>query len=248
MKPQLMKVCNADCNCGDCPHRVPHFYPPHAHYAHGACGKVYCAYVSKEGRCVPIMGTQHYREIQKLAPEVLDRIPRYGDLFVDVGAGSGTFTLSLSRTFTDGIAIEPDPRNLAVLEKFVPLSVRILPVAVRKRPRRRITLNQFDNPLETSAFRTGYHLIGDFNVVARPLDELLLYDSPDFIKIDVNGMELNVLKSGKRVIRRAEVILTRCYDLESIEPMIRWFKLRGKQSELLESGKAEPLWILSRSR
>ena len=131
-------------------------------------------------------------------------------LAVDVGAHSGVYTYALSRLATEVIAIEP---NLALAQD--------LAQAFR---RRRVTVvaEAASDVAETAVLRTpkgnasgtglatlsptntlGGSVFSTTNVAARPLDKIVGEDVPvGFIKIDVEGHELAVLRGANQLLSR----------------------------------------------
>lgn len=137
------------------------------------------------------------------------------EVFVDCGAFNGdTIRLFLKRSsssFQKIVALEPDPVNFARLRQ----SVESLPTEVRKR----IDLHcaavgavkgrvQFSAEGGPSSFVGS----GDLQVEAVRLDDLLNGTPASFIKMDIEGAELDALMGASAVIRRSEPLLAiSCY-------------------------------------
>lgn len=125
---------------------------------------------------------------------------------VDVGANLGLFTLPLSRYSTTVHAFEPNPQPFRLLQSFVPANVII----------RNMAVGDQHGEVEFCVPRTrrgwsnnGGHIGGErkrpqdlvLRIPCTPLDDVDLGDV-GFIKIDVEGHELGVLRGAEKVIRR----------------------------------------------
>jgi FkbM family methyltransferase len=135
---------------------------------------------------------------------------RRGDALVDVGAHIGYHTLYASRRVgTSGsvIAIEPDERNLALLRKNTGAAkasnVQILEAAAGLG--NTLYLLPCENPLYTKTVgRIEAGDLGEVNSI--PLDRLMASlsfgrHSNIFLKIDVEGSELDVIRGGLSFIK-----------------------------------------------
>lgn len=146
--------------------------------------------------------------------------PHQNDVFVDVGAHIGKYSLQIAGVVgAQGkvIAIEPDPDNFEALLEGVEMNefsnVVALPIAAFDRE---CTLPFYVSP-STGKTKEGW-LIGKgwsslkhrtsenvHEVVAKPLDKILKdlgVSHVDYIKIDVEGAEYEVLKGSREVIER----------------------------------------------
>jgi FkbM family methyltransferase len=136
--------------------------------------------------------------------EVICRTVRPGTVFYDIGANVGFYSLLASGLVKTGkvCAFEPLPRNLSYLRRHLELNgianVEVFPVAV-------------SNIVGTSCFReedTG--LMGQLGadgsqiVPTTSLDYLVFKQRvapPDFIKMDIEGAELNALQGATRLFQ-----------------------------------------------
>jgi FkbM family methyltransferase len=139
---------------------------------------------------------------------VLGQLVRPGMTAVDVGANLGLYSLLLEGLVGPAgrvIAFEPDPELFSLLrencaENGAPVEAR--QVALGLEPGRmilqRLILNSGDNHLGAAgraAFRRP------LEVEVAPLDSLMPGLRPDFIKVDVQGWELKVLKGMEGTLR-----------------------------------------------
>lgn len=164
----------------------------------GATGNIYC-------------GLQEFSDMGFLL-----HFLREGDLFVDVGANIGSYTVLASAVCgAETMAIEPDPSTMAFLKK-------------------NIFANRLDDKVSTVEAAVGrYQGIASITVgretvsqVSRPgeknvrkvrvlrLDDLLVGKSPAFMKIDVKGYEAEVLRGASDTLRNSSLLAvdTGCRD------------------------------------
>jgi len=129
-----------------------------------------------------------------------------GQTVFDVGAAAGYYTLLSAQLLGTGgrvVACEPEPKNFRFLRQHVAgnrlQNVTLLPRAVGAES----GSARFGGGTGTGTGRlTG---AGQLIVAVERLDDLATEQkcSPDFIKIDVEGAELDVLRGGEATIRRS---------------------------------------------
>jgi FkbM family methyltransferase len=132
--------------------------------------------------------------------------PHKGETVIDVGAHIGIYTLSAAKNVGNHgtvISFEPDQRNFQLLEKNIKINgftgVKLFNVALDEKSGRK-TLYITVDPLYSSLFPSA-HTKGKIKVETTTLDnvaEKLKLTHIDWIKIDVEGNELNVLEGGKK--------------------------------------------------
>jgi FkbM family methyltransferase len=134
---------------------------------------------------------------------------------IDVGAASGSYTVHVVAASRDCLAFEPRPAQASELNemvRYLSLPVRVEAVALSDMPGEarlrtlesdlgRSTIER-DNPLEDPDGSER----SEFVVPMRRLDDYEL-DSVGFIKIDVEGHELAVLRGGLSTLRRCHPIM-----------------------------------------
>ena len=134
---------------------------------------------------------------------------RPGMTFVDVGANKGDFTLLAARLAGDSgrvISIEPEPENHSILQRSIALNdytnINVM----------RIALSDRDGvaDLQIGSTSGSHTLSAEFmgsrtvEVPIRTLDGVLSkqqLESVDMIKIDVQGLELAVLRGAAETLR-----------------------------------------------
>ncbi len=149
------------------------------------------------------------------------------DRFVDVGANVGAYALSIAQAFPDRqvIAVEPLPDAQAALARGIELNglrnVRIVrgvvadatgPTAFHVNPLSDgagslAPIHEYrtgDIAIDADAYRREHpDFVGTVTVDATPLDALI--DVRSVVKIDVEGAEEAVLRSGRRAVEKGLV-------------------------------------------
>lgn len=159
------------------------------------------------------------------------RVLRPGQVFYDVGAHVGYYTLLAARLVGERgrvVAFEPVARNLALLRRHLRLNglrnVEVRPVAVGSAPG---AVGFAYDPREHSTGRLAA-TVGNLHVQVTTLDVTVEVDGaavPDLIKIDVEGAEYDVLVGAQRLLERhrpqlllsthGEALATRCREFLS---------------------------------
>lgn len=133
------------------------------------------------------------------------RILRPGQVFIDVGAHVGYYTVLAARIVGPGgivHAFEPDPENAAVLRRNVGAFPGIAVVhecAVSDRSGRALLYRSTENSGDHRLYETPGRAAVD--VMVMTLDSVFLRSRPvDFIKIDVQGEECRVLRGARALL------------------------------------------------
>ncbi len=144
-----------------------------------------------------------YEPIQSAA---FQRLIQPGHVVFDIGAHVGYYTVLssvLAGPSGQVIAFEPLPANLKYLRRHLKLNdcdnVRILTNCVGEGS----SIARFDDSHGTGVGHLANE--GSFEVQVRSLDEMVESGElpiPQFLKIDVEGAELLVLKGAERLLRR----------------------------------------------
>ena len=164
----------------------------------------------------------HYVHALKAVPEEIDFEPiksivKLGDTVIDVGANIGSYTFFLSKMVGMGgkvHSIEPIPSTFEILKyvikKFALNNVSAISYAVSSEDAMaKMAIPKYDNGAENyyqshiidASHADNFRL---FEVEIKKLDSLFMgkIDRLTFIKIDVEGHELNVIKGAKGLISR----------------------------------------------
>jgi FkbM family methyltransferase len=155
------------------------------------------------------------RRAGDLAMVVADRFATSGATVVDVGASWGLFTYHLTHQVGKSgqvYSFEPHPANAVMLRKLASArpNVHFSPVAVSDEPgRAELVVPRQQNRLVTAQSSLAHGFDGqgvDVEKIEVPTvrldDEIKPTIQVDFMKIDVEGHEMSVLRGGSEMIRR----------------------------------------------
>ena len=153
--------------------------------------------------------------------EILKDVADKDSIFIDVGAHVGRYTIRLAKYYKKVIAIEPNPESVKILKK-------------------NIELNNLDN-VEVYEVALGegvgegvlYHHGGSSTFLPAPSQkqfkvrftslDMLIHNcvvGKIVIKIDVEGLEVAVLKGARKVINMCKpIILIELHELRGIKPI-----------------------------
>lgn len=166
-------------------------------------------------------------QFEKTEIDIATKYIKNDSTVLDIGANIGLHALSFSAVAKNGlvIACEPQPKTFKTLERniyqnniknIVPLNVAIADTAEIA------NFYVMSDDAYSSLIDTGRKvLIDKIKVLCTTIDGLLGEIKVDFVKIDVEGLELNVLHSMKNLIQRNHpVIFCEIYKgkLESYSP------------------------------
>ena len=155
---------------------------------------------------------EHLYLFESYEPEVMrviDHMVRPNDFVVDAGAGIGFFSVLLGRKVgPEGLvlAFEPEEESFGHLYRNVHLCAELNNVACFPQ-----ALWYKDEELKLySVGLLGYTSVFELypnaerigTTEGRSLDSLLIADQPNFIKIDCEGAELEILQGASRVLER----------------------------------------------
>ncbi len=121
---------------------------------------------------------------------------------IDIGAHVGTFTVPIAGSVRSVIAFEPAPSTLAILRKNIEtnaVQVDVRTVGLSKVPGKASVETR---KTENAGANT---LVSGGDIIISTLDTEV--SKADFIKIDVEGMETEVLEGGGALIERSRPIV-----------------------------------------
>ncbi|MGH6845639.1 MAG: FkbM family methyltransferase [Methylocella sp.] len=161
---------------------------------------------------VPTVVAAWYRNFEPVTQTLIERSLRPGMVFVDVGANVGYFSVLADRIVgPDGLvhAFEPSPPTLPMLRRNL-----------ARHGVRHVEVHEFALG-ETNGLREFNHTIDQLNdgfvpgpyapvirterIVQKRLDDVL-QGKVDFVKMDIQGTEIEVLRGMERIIRENEQI------------------------------------------
>jgi FkbM family methyltransferase len=138
---------------------------------------------------------------EALETEVVRRLVRPGEVFVDCGANLGWYSVLAATLGAEVVAFEPEPGNLALLHTNIHVNglgsnVEVHPVAVG-RSSGQVTLQLSDDNQ------------GDHRIVAQPdgttldvpmvrIDDVVADRVPAVVKLDTQGSEVSIIRGGPR--------------------------------------------------
>ena len=134
-----------------------------------------------------------------------------GDIVIDIGANIGYYTLMFAKLVGDTgkiYAFEPDPKNFSILEKNIQVNGYNNIILEKKAVSNKLgksTLYMNENSAGSSMHKPN-------NVVNQIYVDLITLDNyfevntitPDFIKIDIEGYELNALKGMESILQSSD--------------------------------------------
>lgn len=172
---------------------------------------------------------------------------------IDVGANFGCFTLAFAPHCQRVIALEPQRELVEMLRESLalhdPASQRVIEIvdcgAGAERTSRAVPAIDYDTPQDFGSVRLGIDpdpegaLFSDLlaydhwrghRAMVYPLDEIVQFyqfDRVDLLKIDVEGMEMDVLLGAQQTIEKFHPILYVEYIHSDEHALIAWIKARG---------------------
>jgi FkbM family methyltransferase len=157
---------------------------------------------SFEGR--NFLVTPDTSEIVDDAEPMLERLKaiKPGDVFLDVGAGCGLYSLRAAAMGAEVIAFEPHPQTREKLRRNVDLNrlddhtsrITVLEFAL-------FDGGEYPVELHAEVFGRHYPIPDNYEVEVAKLDEFE-FEKVDWIKLDVEGAELGVIQGGHDTIAK----------------------------------------------
>ncbi len=133
---------------------------------------------------------------EKYRTVIIDSLPNKRT-FVDVGANVGLWSLPMTQHFNKIISYEPSKQNIECLKLNVPAGIELREKAVADFQGEAEFHQAGKNCGDGKLVRDGKHV--SYKVAVVKLDEEDLTDV-DFVKIDTQGWELEVLRGMKNLI------------------------------------------------
>lgn len=130
--------------------------------------------------------------------EAIERLPIDGATVLDIGANIGVTARIFAKRARHVHAIEPAPRALALLRLNAPANCTIHPLALGEHCGT-ARLSEHEALDESRISDTG------LRVPMRTVDSLGL--DPDFIKIDVEGYEPQVIRGASETLKRGPLVM-----------------------------------------
>lgn len=132
-----------------------------------------------------------------------------GKVAWDVGANIGQSTRVLAARFDQVLAFEPCAGSYAILYDEMPENVEALPFAIGREDGH-MKLDIFEYSIKTGQLVSPGRPLpvwggrrGSCTVTCRSLDSLMMHnDPPDFVKVDTEGSEVEVIAGGRTLFAR----------------------------------------------
>jgi FkbM family methyltransferase len=188
--------------------------------------------------------------------EIIERfLPKQGDIVVDIGAHMGRYTIIASkRVGTNGkvVAIEAHPGNFEMLNRNIKLNQLANVISLNYAVYSKETKIKLYLPEEESGY-TIYNTIMSnragtedkfVDVNAQTVDYLLELNQIkeeriNWIKIDVEGAEFEVLKGATNVLSKSKdiALLIEIHGLDNYRPILNFLSLYNFKIEFEKSNK-----------
>jgi FkbM family methyltransferase len=141
-------------------------------------------------------------------------VPREDEVFVDCGAYDGdsvrAFIARRRGVFKTAVALEPDPQNFAGLLRYVQgaepgLRERLVPRPLAAASHNGVLSFDVHGDMSSTATSTG-----TVTLDCARLDDVLADYPPTYIKMDIEGAELDALEGARNVIAAHRPVLAIC--------------------------------------
>ncbi len=179
----------------------------------------------------PVAEVEYDRQTVRIMRRVLNKDTNA----IDIGAAWGELLTPIVKYAPLGHhrAVEPQPQFAVSLRKTFP-NVEVHEVALSDHNGEAEFFVVPDSPGYSGLLRSARSLdMETFTVQIRKLDDLIALDDPvGFIKIDVEGAELNVLRGGRACLRRHHPVIVFEYSGEVPEFGVRTWDVYDFLTEL----------------
>lgn len=178
--------------------------------------------------------------------------PKIGDIVIDVGAAFGFYTIMASKRVGQGgrvVAIEPQPDNFEMLNRNIKLNKLANIITLNYAVSSKKTMLKLFDSYSTIQERAGQNLQSYIEVSADTLDNLLrqvAIDEVNWVKVDVEGAELEVLKGAVGVLSRSRdiALFVEVHSPDLVRPILELcesYKLRVEFEKTYENGNSHLL-------
>ena len=153
------------------------------------------------------------KEFEKEEIEIASRYIKNDSIILDIGANIGLHSLRFSYMAKEGLvfAFEPQPRTFAILVNNIfqnnLKNVFPLNIAIAETPEISDFFVMSDNAYSSLIDTKRKQLLEQIRVLCVSIDKLFDNIKIDFVKIDVEGTELDVLYSMKKIISHYKPII-----------------------------------------
>jgi len=177
-----------------------------------------------------------WRDPRDYEPKVSEFLLRTrGEVFVDIGANTGIYPIFLSKNYEQIVAVEPDPRNTEYMRRNLRRAkvknVTIAQVAISDEDG--CAILHFAEQIGCHSLCTNFQQ-GGTRVQTLTLASLyyrlpsILFPHGDFVpmdlvKIDVEGVEFQVLMGVESIYKKIRKWVVELHDLHRKKELEKWF-------------------------
>lgn len=190
--------------------------------------------------------------ISEWEPWAVDAIPTEGDVAIDVGAGWGIYTMPLSQRFKKVIAVEPHPMYAKSLRENMRSNVEVVQAAAHQRTGKG-SLDLYLEPSHTSSHReltivNRGRSVGRLDVELTRLDAIPIEGHVDFVKVDVEGAEIEVWKGATKFHRddQPPIWFIEVHSRDNYDKMQDLAHQWDYSMEVLHRLQDQAFWVLAR--
>ena len=163
----------------------------------------------------------------------------------DIGAHHGETLALFAPRFSEVVAFEPLPEAYEILEQQLTPNVVTVNLAISEHPETlmfKVTQNVGKEPFtQLSSVVVGERV----SVRGITLDDAVVeYGAPDFIKIDTEGQEVNIIRSGLNYLREKPSLFIECHfpsAAEEIQELLPWYSFHLQRHDYYEPDSVE--WL-----
>ena len=190
------------------------------------CG-TFCVDTEKDRLMTSVLATDTC--VQKDVLDVLLAFTKPGDTFVDIGAHIGTVSIPMALKGAKVISFEPSDDAFPLLTSNAKLNN--VSIDIRKKG---VGEKRGDATLQTGVKGNAgsRSLVEGGDVVVVPLDDEITH--ADTIKIDVEGMELYVLRGAEQLITKSQPIIV--FEMNGIQMSFYKTKIQSVESFFRDHG------------
>jgi FkbM family methyltransferase len=150
------------------------------------------------------------REVMPTDYLMKGEIVKEGDIVLDIGANIGYYVLIESKLVGEAgkvYAVEPVSKNLDLLMKNIKLNnrenIEVFHLAMdKKNGRSKVYISEESN-LSSMKINSGRNIIGEEEIDVLKVDTFLEgKETPNFIRMDVEGYEYNIIKGMKETLKK----------------------------------------------
>ncbi|MCX7109976.1 MAG: FkbM family methyltransferase [Proteobacteria bacterium] len=139
---------------------------------------------------------------------------RSEEFFVDIGAYDGdtirTFLDLQGNEFSRIVALEPDPTNFNKLNNYIASLPDDVNSKIEAHPYAVGENNCYIRFASDEGTSSAVSQLGDIEVECRRIDDLLVGCQPTYIKMDIEGAELDAIEGAKQTINSEKPLIAAC--------------------------------------